>query len=111
MKKIETRQTDCYITKDDDGTIRVWRNYCEKGVWHGPTLPRYIKKGQTQTYQVGFLTVEDPPASSGYWDTNDGTRQTVYREGISPSYEQFADLPFDNQPIRAKMSVNYYIEL
>lgn len=110
MKKIETRQTNCYITKDEDGTIRVWTRFREKGVWHEPTRPHYIMKGQTQTYQVGFLTVEDPPASSGFWETNDGTRQTVYREGISPSYGELAALPFDNQPILAKMSINYYIE-
>ena len=111
MKKIETRLTNCYITKDEDGTIRIWTRFRKNGVWYEPTRPRYIKKGQTQTHQVGFLTVEDPPASSGYWETNDGTRQTIYREGISPSYGELAALPFDNQPIRAKMSINYYIDL
>ena len=106
MKRIKTKQTNCYITKDEDGTIKAWKAWTRDGRTYNDK-PRYVKKGEKHYTRMGFITVEDPEVESGYWYSN--MMPTIYKDGVSPSYGILAALPFGDKPIEAKTNVVFEI--
>ena len=111
MKKLETHKYPCWVTRDQDGTLTVWRG---KGKMHTddlPPKPMRLRPGTTPVIRMGWVGIEEPKVEEGEgkWTLKDYSETQAFRFCPQTAKDYFPEIKWENEPVKAK--VCYSIEI
>ena len=112
MKKAETHKYPCWITRDQDGTLKVWRG---RGKHHRddlPPKPRRISPGTVPVSRVGFIGIEEPKVEEGEgrWDNGDFKETRVFGFLPETNASLFPEIKWEDEPVKAHVCFNIEID-
>ena len=108
MKRVETHKYPCWITRDQNGVLTVWRG---KGKMHKddlPPRPRRLSPGTTIVTRAGWIGIEGPTIEEGEgrWETKDYKEVTTFRFAAETNSSLFPEVKWEDEPIKGHIWFN-----
>jgi hypothetical protein len=108
MKRAETHKYPCWITRDQDGVLTVWRGKGKQHTNDLPPKPKRLRPGTIPVTRIGWIGVEEPKVEDGEgrWILDDFKETTRFRFSKETNKDLFPEVTWEDEPIKGHVSFN-----
>lgn len=111
-KKATTHKYPCWITRNQDGTLTVWRGLGKMHKDDLPAKPVRLRPGRTPVTMVGWIGIVEPKIEEGEgrWVIKDYSETTKFQFCKTTYKTLFPEVTWESEPVKGHVCFNIEID-